>query len=121
MTAAAIRTRAITYDDETPDVKARLKTRATFVSTSAARRSNAKLATAPAVAAQRRGDRIAVWASWNGATEVARWEVLGGASPNTVAVIGGGARDRFETTLSVTGRHAYVAVRALDAGGAVLG
>jgi hypothetical protein len=77
--------------------------------------------TAPAVAAQRRGDRVAVWASWNGATEVARWEVLGGASPDALAVVGGGAREGFETALSVAGSHPYVAVRALDAGGAVLG
>ena len=75
----------------------------------------------PAVAAQRRGDRVAVWASWNGATEVARWEVLGGAGPDALAVVGGGARKGFETVLSVPGQHAYVAVRALDAGGAVLG
>ena len=62
-----------------------------------------------------------MWASWNGATEVARWEVLGGASPDALAVVGGGARKGFETALSVAGQHAYVAVRALDAGGAVLG
>ena len=49
--------------------------------------------TDPAVAAQRRGDRVAVWASWNGATEVARWEVLGGAGPDALAVVGGGARN----------------------------
>jgi hypothetical protein len=78
-------------------------------------------ATEPAVAAQRRGGRVAVWASWNGATEVARWEVLGGASPDSLASVGGGARDGFETALSVAGSHAYVAVRAVDAGGAVLG
>ena len=77
--------------------------------------------TDPAVAAQRRGDHVAVWASWNGATEVARWEVLGGASPDALAVVGGGARKSFETALSVAGQHSYVAVRALDAGGAVLG
>jgi hypothetical protein len=75
----------------------------------------------PAVAAQRRGNRVAVWASWNGATEVARWEVLGGASPGALAVLGGGTRNGFETTFSVDGRPAYVAVRALDAGGSVLG
>jgi Arylsulfotransferase (ASST) len=78
-------------------------------------------ATAPAVAAERRGGRVAVWASWNGATEVARWEVLGGASPDALAVVGGGPRNGFETALTVPGAHAYVAVRALDAGGAVLG
>jgi len=77
--------------------------------------------TDPAVAAQRRGDRIAVWASWNGATEVARWEVLGGASPDALARVGGAARDGFETVLSVPGGHEYVAVQAVDSAGTVLG
>jgi len=77
--------------------------------------------TAPRVAAQRRGDRVAVWASWNGATEVAHWEVLGGASPDALERLGGWARTGFETAMSVEGRPRYVAVRALDAGGTVLG
>jgi Arylsulfotransferase (ASST) len=77
--------------------------------------------TPPAVAAQRRGDRVAVWASWNGATEVARWEVLGGERPDALERAGAAARAGFETAISVPGRPRYVAVRALDASGAVLG
>jgi hypothetical protein len=78
-------------------------------------------ATDPAVAAEHRSDRTAVWASWNGATEVARWEVLGGASPAALAPVGSRARAGFETGQTVAGRHAYVAVRALAADGTVLG
>jgi hypothetical protein len=37
-------------------------------------------ATQPRAAADRRGDRTVVWASWNGATDVARWQVLAGDS-----------------------------------------
>jgi Arylsulfotransferase (ASST) len=77
--------------------------------------------TEPDVAAQRRGGRTAVWASWNGATEVARWEVLAGDSAESLAPVGGRARSGFETAISVDGRHAFVAVRALDRSGAVLG
>jgi Arylsulfotransferase (ASST) len=77
--------------------------------------------TDPAVAVENRGDRVAVWASWNGATEVAHWEVLGGASPDALTRIGGAPPSGFETAFVVPGQHAYVAVRALDAGGAVLG
>jgi hypothetical protein len=77
--------------------------------------------TDPAVAAESRGDRVAVWASWNGATEVARWEVLVGPSPDALTSFGGAAPSGFETAFVVPGQHAYVAVRALDAGGAVLG
>jgi hypothetical protein len=75
----------------------------------------------PKVAARRRGDRIAVWASWNGASEVARWEVLTGSSPESLQATGGRARDGFETAMSVPAGAAYVAVRALDRGGNVLG
>jgi hypothetical protein len=78
-------------------------------------------ATPPEVAAQRRGDRVAVWASWNGATEVARWEVLAGDSRDALAPVGGRSRTGFETAISVQGRHAFVAVQALDARGNVLG
>jgi Arylsulfotransferase (ASST) len=78
-------------------------------------------ATPPDVAAQRRGDRVAVWASWNGATEVARWEVLGGESRDALTVVASGPRRGFETAFSAPGRHRYVAVRAVDAAGAVLG
>jgi Arylsulfotransferase (ASST) len=79
-------------------------------------------ATPPDIAAQvRSGGRIAVWASWNGATEVARWEVLGGASADALQPVGGGRRDGFETLMSAPADQAFVAVRALDAGGNVLG
>jgi len=78
-------------------------------------------ATPPKVAAQRRGDRLAVWASWNGATEVARWEVLGGDSPDALTRVAGRSRSGFETAISVPDQPSHVAVRALDADGAVLG
>jgi hypothetical protein len=77
--------------------------------------------TDPAVAAQRRGDRVAVWASWNGATEVARWEVLTGDSEDSLQPAGGARRDGFETAMTVRAGGDLVAVRALDAGGNVLG
>jgi hypothetical protein len=76
--------------------------------------------TRPDVAAERRGSRVAVWASWNGATEVARWEVLGGDGRDALAPVGSSPRNGFETALSAP-RSRYVAVRALDASGAVLG
>lgn len=61
---------------------------------------------------------VAVTVSWNGATEVARWQVLtgGGAVPVATA-----ARAGFETTLTVPGGGSSVVVRALDEQGKVLG
>ena len=76
----------------------------------------------PAVAAQRRGrGRIAVWASWNGATEVARWQVLAGDDPAALAPVESWPRHGFETAISIPDSGDYVAVRALAADGRVLG
>jgi hypothetical protein len=74
----------------------------------------------PRVEAQTRGRRIAVWASWNGATEVARWEVLAGDERDALEPVGGAERDGFETAISAPAAR-FVAVRALDADGAELG
>jgi Arylsulfotransferase (ASST) len=74
----------------------------------------------PALATRRRDGGVTVWASWNGATEVARWQVLGGEAPDALVPLASSPRRGFETGLSVRPSR-YVAVRALDASGAVLG
>ncbi len=77
--------------------------------------------TRPALAARRTRDgRVRVWASWNGATEVARWQVLAGSAARLRGVASK-ARDGFETELTARTRATHVAVRALDARGRVLG
>jgi hypothetical protein len=77
--------------------------------------------TRPAIAARRtRGGRVLVWASWNGATEVARWQVLAGGA-SRLRGVASKARDGFETELTARTRASHVAVRALDARGQVLG
>lgn len=58
-----------------------------------------------------------VWVSWNGATEVARWQVLG---PDG-AVLGNQVWTGFETWIRVPGRPQSVRLRALDAQGRSLG
>ena len=76
----------------------------------------------PAIAAERtRGGRIQVYASWNGATEVGRWQVLAGASPDQLSGVASRARDGFETAIAASTGAPYVAVRALDRAGQVLG
>ena len=78
--------------------------------------------TAPAIAAERLdGGGMTVHASWNGATEVAAWQVLGGPSAASLAVLGTAPRRGFETEIRPPAAAAAVAVRALDANGAVLG
>jgi hypothetical protein len=76
----------------------------------------------PAVAAVGvSGGGTAVYASWNGATEVATWEVLGGPDASRLRPLGRAPRTGFETVIRVTGPARSVAVRALDANGVVLG
>lgn len=67
------------------------------------------------------GDQTAVYASFNGATEVARWEVLAGDSDDALQPVATASRSGFETRITVPGRPQRVAVRALDADGTVLG
>lgn len=67
------------------------------------------------------GAQTTVYASWNGATQVASWRVLAGGSAQTLAPVASAPRGGFETAISVPGAQAYVAVQALDASGAVLG
>jgi Arylsulfotransferase (ASST) len=64
---------------------------------------------------------IAVSVSWNGATEVASWQVLAGASPSALAPAASAARSGFQTTIATPAAGPYVAVQALNAAGTVVG
>ncbi|MCW3030323.1 MAG: ArsR family transcriptional regulator [Solirubrobacterales bacterium] len=75
----------------------------------------------PSVAVRRSGaGALSVAVSWNGATQVASWRVLAGASPGALASVASAARSGFQTTISAPSPGPYVAVQALDATGAVL-
>jgi len=76
----------------------------------------------PAVAVDRgQDDRVTLYASWNGATEIESWEALAGSDPNELEPVGTSPRHGFETTLTVRTAEPYVAVRAKSASGRVLG
>ena len=76
----------------------------------------------PAVAAKAgSGGTLNVYASWNGATQVARWQVLTGSSANALAPAASAAWNGLETTIPVKNAGPYVAVQALGADGTVLG
>jgi hypothetical protein len=64
-----------------------------------------------------------VYASWNGATLVAAWRVLTGASPGSLGPVAEVARSGFETAIPLPAGTAgpYVTVQALDAAGTVIG
>jgi len=64
-----------------------------------------------------------VYASWNGATSVASWRVLAGASATSLTPVAIAPRSGFETTIAIPDGTAgpYLAVQALGAEGQVLG
>lgn len=64
---------------------------------------------------------VTVFASWNGDTQTVAWRVLAGPSAKQLAPVGGGPRAGFETAISTPGPEPYVAVQALDSGGATIG
>ena len=78
-------------------------------------------AIAPAIHVEREGDQVTVAASWNGSTEVQRWQVLAGASPGALRPVGRPAAwAGLETTVVRSTAAPYVAVAALDADGRTL-
>lgn len=76
----------------------------------------------PSVAARQARDEgeVLVSASWNGATEVATWEVLAGDSATSLEPVARVPKDGFETEIRIADAGPYVAVRALDAHGNTL-
>jgi hypothetical protein len=81
---------------------------------------NGTPATPPAVAATQHGGRVTVYASWNGATDVASWRVLGGKTAGSLGAIAWTLKRGFETAINARA-HPYVAVQALGVKGHVLG
>jgi hypothetical protein len=78
---------------------------------------------APAAAAERgpRDGEATVYASYNGATEVAEWEILVGSGSGEMESIGSTPRDGFETAIVVRTDESFVAVRARNRSGRMLG
>jgi hypothetical protein len=65
--------------------------------------------------------KATVYASWNGATDIAAWRVLGGPDSAHLSQIADTLRTGFETAIPVaTGQDTLAAVQALDANGKVL-
>jgi hypothetical protein len=76
----------------------------------------------PAVAVERGSDdKVTVYASWNGATEIATWQVLASSDPDRLEPVGSASWRGFETTIIVRTAEPLVAVRARSASGRVIG
>lgn len=77
--------------------------------------------TIPAVTASVSGNAATVHAIWNGATEVARWEILGGPGQDSLRRVGVTDWNGLDTVTTVEGNPAYVQVVAEDRYGRELG
>jgi hypothetical protein len=76
----------------------------------------------PAVAVVRgSGDGATAYASWNGATDVTRWEVLAGPDSAHLHPVGSAPKGGFETAIRVETKASTFAVRALGRNGEILG
>ncbi|GAA5979076.1 hypothetical protein JCM11641_004965 [Rhodosporidiobolus odoratus] len=62
------------------------------------------------------------YASWNGATDVASWTLMGGADESAAtSVIGNATKSGFETAIGLSGTENFLAVAALASDGTCLG
>ena len=76
----------------------------------------------PSGAARTTGGKTTVYASWNGATQVASWKVLRVASGGSFSPVGQATRSGFETSISVSGGSSgQFEVQALNSNGHVIG
>jgi hypothetical protein len=67
----------------------------------------------PAFAIERDGDSVTAYASWNGATELTRWQLLAGPSPDALKPVASVRRQDFETAIEAETDEPWLAVRAL--------
>jgi EmrB/QacA subfamily drug resistance transporter len=75
----------------------------------------------PVAAARTRAGRTTVYASWNGATEVASWRVLAAAGGSRLKAVATAARSGFETAIALPRSYPSYRVQGLAADGQVLG
>jgi Arylsulfotransferase (ASST) len=76
----------------------------------------------PAVASrQGAGNAVTVYASWNGDTQVASWQILAGSSPSSLRPVGSPVtKTGFEAKITVHTAGPLVAAQARDGSGKVL-
>jgi hypothetical protein len=75
----------------------------------------------PSGAVRNNGGKATVYASWDGATQVASWRVLAGSSAGSLKGVASKTKNGFETTIPLTGTFKVYKVQALDSGHHVLG
>ncbi|HXP28538.1 MAG TPA: hypothetical protein VN804_02185, partial [Solirubrobacteraceae bacterium] len=76
---------------------------------------------APAGAARQAGGKTTVYASWNGATQLASWRVLAASGSASAKAVASAAKSGFETAIAVPPGASSFTLQALDAAGRVIG
>jgi hypothetical protein len=61
------------------------------------------------------------YVSWNGATDVVRWQVLAGPAAGQLKPVQTVAKNGFETPIRLTKSAAFYSMKAIGRGGKVLG
>jgi hypothetical protein len=78
--------------------------------------------TSPTVTVRQNADgTMTVHVLWNGATEVAKWQVLGGAASSALQPVATVAWNGLDTTIPVSTQVPFVQLIALNAAGATIG
>jgi hypothetical protein len=78
--------------------------------------------TSPKGAARQAGGKTTVYASWNGATQLASWRVLAAAGAGgTLTAVKTAGKSGFETAIPVGQGYGSFELQALDAAGHVIG
>ena len=72
----------------------------------------------PAIAVRRTGSQVTVYASWNGATGVSRWQVLAGPNARKLKPVRTVSRTGFETAIELKTGARMFAVHAVGFSGA---
>jgi EmrB/QacA subfamily drug resistance transporter len=75
----------------------------------------------PAAAARRVGTGTTVYASWNGATQLESWRVLGAGPDGKMALVARAPKQGFETAIPVPQGYTTFQVQALDGNGKLIG
>lgn len=75
----------------------------------------------PKMAVNSTGGQVTVYASWNGSTETATWDVYAGTSPSSLSLVTSASLSGFETAIPVSNNGPYFQVKALDNTSTVIG
>lgn len=75
----------------------------------------------PSIGIRSTKGKIKVYASWNGSTETAKWQVFAGPKPKKLCLVASASKSGFETTIPVSKKGSYFQVKALNRKGQVLG